>query len=50
MHLYNFSLFNQPPMKVTLETIKMLSTCFPERLGHTVIYKPPRIFKIFFDM
>ena len=40
IHLENFSLFNNPSMASSRETIKMLCECFPERLGKdtTVLY------------
>lgn len=34
MHLESFSFFNIPPLSATTETISMLCTTFPERLGH----------------
>eukprot|EP01038_Epipyxis_sp_PR26KG_P012344 gene12344-16555_t len=49
IHLNNFSLFNSPPLKSTTETINMLCNCYPERLGHCIIYLSPSIFKMFFD-
>lgn len=39
MHLENFSFLNMPPFKATRETITMLTTCYPERLGHCILYK-----------
>ena len=40
IHLENFSLFNNPSMASSRETIKMLCECFPERLGKdtTILY------------
>lgn len=35
--------------QVTRETIQMLTTCYPETMGHCIIYLPPRIFSAFFD-
>ena len=49
MHMNNFSLFNSPSLRVTKETIKILTISYPETLGHCIIYQPPRIFKMFFD-
>lgn len=49
MHLENFSFFNIPPFAATRETIQMMCTCFPERLGHCIAYRPPGIFRTFFD-
>ncbi|RYH02928.1 hypothetical protein EON65_47550 [archaeon] len=49
MHLENFSFFNMPPFASTRETIQMMCTCFPERLGHCIAYRPPGIFRTFFD-
>jgi len=39
MHLYDFSLLSSPPMRSTKETIEMLTKCFPERLGHCILYQ-----------
>lgn len=49
MHLENFSFFNIPPFASTRETILMLCNTFPEHLGHCIAYKPPYIFKAFYD-
>lgn len=49
MHLTNFSFFNTPPLQSTRETIHMIATCFPERLGHCIAYQPPAVFKVFFN-
>jgi hypothetical protein len=47
LHLQNWSITNIPPFKVTIETIQMLTKCYPERLGHCVLYKPPGMFSAF---
>ncbi|CAM9156764.1 unnamed protein product, partial [Heterosigma akashiwo] len=39
-----FSFLNIPPLQVSAEACQMLSTCFPERLGHIVIWRPPAVF------
>jgi hypothetical protein len=49
MHLTNFSFFNTPPLSATKETIHMVCSCFPERLGHCIVYQPPTVFSIFFN-
>jgi hypothetical protein len=49
MHLENFSFFSIPPLSATTETIHMLCNCFPERLGHCIAYRPPGLFKTFFN-
>ena len=49
INLKNFSLRNNPSLKTTKETIKMLCDCFPERLGHLICYQPPWIFKGVFE-
>jgi CRAL/TRIO domain len=49
VHLSNFSVFNMPNMQTTRETISMLCDCFPERLGHCVVYQPPAVFSVFFN-
>ena len=41
MHLTEFSIFNNPPMKVTKETIIILGVAFPESLGVCVLLNPP---------
>merc|ERR1712194_262463 len=48
LHLTEFSMFNNPPMKVTRETIEILATCYPETLGHAVFIGAPRYFRAFF--
>jgi hypothetical protein len=49
MHLENFSFFNCPPMKSIMETIFMVCTAFPERLGHCICYRGPGVFKTVFN-
>lgn len=44
MHMSDFSIFNQPAMAVTKETIFTLSLGFPESLGTCVILNPPIYF------
>ncbi len=39
-----FSIFNQPAMAVTRETITILATAFPESLGNAVFINPPAYF------
>lgn len=34
----NFSMFNSPSYKEIRETILMLCTCYPERLGHCIVF------------
>lgn len=50
------SLWNSPPMKTSMETLKTLTERFPEHLGHAVVYKPGLLFnslwsacKVFMD-
>ena len=50
IHLWDFSLFNCPPMTSTRETLQMLTTCYPERMGHCVAIGPPSVFKTFYNM
>lgn len=50
MHLGNFSIFNSPPLQTTKETILMLTSCYPERLGHCICYQPPSYFFHIFNM
>jgi hypothetical protein len=49
MNLERFSFLTCPGLSATKETIHMLCNCFPERLGHCIAYRPPGIFKLFFD-
>lgn len=49
IHLENFSFFNIPPFASTRETLLMLCNTFPERLGHLIAYKPPYVFKAFYE-
>ena len=39
-YLDRFSIFNSPSMANTRETLFMLSSCYPERLGHLVVFMP----------
>lgn len=50
MHLDQFSFLNCPDLSTTKETALMLTTAFPERLGHCVCYHPPRIFHTVFAL
>jgi hypothetical protein len=38
-HLDRFSLWNVPPLAATKETIDLVSKCYPERLGHAIIFQ-----------
>lgn len=49
INLKKFSLFSAPPFAATKETIHMLCNCYPERLGHCIVYQPPTIFYSFFN-
>lgn len=49
MNLEMFSIFATPSMAATKESIFMLCSAFPERLGHCVCYKPPSLFHTFFN-
>ena len=49
INLHDFSLFNQPPFRSVRETLMMLTTCFCERLGHLVVYRPPRAFHVLYN-
>lgn len=49
MQLGNFSFFNNPPMAAVMETISMLCNCYPERLGHCIVYQAPSVFRMFFN-
>lgn len=47
-NVMDFSVWSAPSFSETLETIQMLTTCFPERLGHFICYQPPLYFKTVF--
>ena len=49
INLENFSIFNSPPITETVETIHMLCSCYPERMGHIVFYQPPLMFIPFYE-
>ena len=49
MHLEVFSIFNCPNMTAIKETIFMLCSGFPERLGHCICYKAPGVFRTVFN-
>mmetsp|Transcript_21539 Transcript_21539/g.46678 ORF Transcript_21539/g.46678 Transcript_21539/m.46678 type:complete len:253 (+) Transcript_21539:155-913(+) len=49
VHLNTFSIFNAPGIKSTLETLQMLSRCFPERMGHCVAFCPPLYFYVVWE-
>jgi polyribonucleotide 5'-hydroxyl-kinase len=42
---YNRS--NQPPWKVSLSTLSIVQSHYPERLGRAVNFKPPWLFELF---
>ena len=44
LHLTDFSLWTQPSMSVTRETITILSTVFPESMASVVVLNPPAYF------
>ena len=50
MHLDKFSWFNMPDLSTTKESALMLTTAFPERLGHCICYHPPSIFHTVFKL
>jgi hypothetical protein len=41
MHMDCFSLMNCPPFRVTRETIHILTTCYPETMGHCGTWVDP---------
>lgn len=47
--LSDFSLFSSPSFSETVETIQMLTRCFPERLGHFICYQAPAYFRVVFS-
>lgn len=38
---------NQPPWKVSLQTLNIVQSHYPERLGRAVNFKPPFLFELF---
>ena len=50
IHLGNFSFFNMPDLQTTKETALMLTTAYPERLGHCIAYQPPGVFHKMFNL
>eukprot|EP00292_Cryptomonas_paramecium_P011547 CAMPEP_0113717492 /NCGR_PEP_ID=MMETSP0038_2-20120614/34566_1 /TAXON_ID=2898 /ORGANISM="Cryptomonas paramecium" /LENGTH=311 /DNA_ID=CAMNT_0000645313 /DNA_START=83 /DNA_END=1015 /DNA_ORIENTATION=+ /assembly_acc=CAM_ASM_000170 len=49
VHLEKFSLMNTPSLRETRDTIQMLCRCYPERLGHCIVYKAPSVFNTLFN-
>lgn len=47
INLSDFSIWTAPGMKATRETIKIVTSCFAERLGHCVLFRPPAYFTVF---
>jgi len=44
IHLELFEWRSSPPIKTSLETVRILLDRYPEFLGHCVVFKPPKIF------
>mmetsp|Transcript_18765 Transcript_18765/g.27126 ORF Transcript_18765/g.27126 Transcript_18765/m.27126 type:complete len:288 (+) Transcript_18765:34-897(+) len=44
MHMDGFSIFNSPGIAEIKETLHIVCTCYPERLGHIIAYQPPSYF------
>ena len=39
---------NQPPWKVSMQTLSIVQNHYPERLGRAVNFQPPLLFEIFY--
>ena len=50
IHLEDFSLWNAPGAKATRETLRLVQDCFPERLGHCVLWQPAAYFRVFYKI
>ncbi len=50
INLTNYSFFNSPPIKTTLETVKTLVSRYPEHMGHCIMYQAPRLFSALWAM
>jgi len=48
INLENFAFRSAPSMKASIATCKTLLNHFPERMGHCIMYNPPRVFAGFF--
>lgn len=50
IHLTEFSFWNNPPWKVTSETLKLFTSRYPEHLGHAILFEAPPIFSGLFSL
>lgn len=44
VNMERHSIWNSPPLKTSLETLKTLTDRFPEHLGHAIVFKPGMLF------
>lgn len=44
VNMQRHSIWNSPPMKTSLETLKTLTDRYPEHLGHAIVYQPGMLF------
>lgn len=46
----NYSMFNAPPVRTTLETLHILQDCYFERLAYALMVNPPAVFRFCWNL